>query len=222
MNATEAAVGRTTVVRVERSRDSEDGSMKVGREERPPDRTEGSTVDPSVGRSKKVESVEATTMPKREAGITLPGKNWEIVAHSIAIVALSGVVMNFSWPTKRTIDRAFKNPARMLSETRLTYFVNPKRPMRNCRRDAVKTTSGIRSSRPVDVTKAPNGTATTAAEPTISPGRIPPATDEPPITTELQRPTSGGTPTIEEQAMAFASKLKETVTPARISLIGSG
>ena len=70
---------------------------------------------------------------------------------------------------------------------------------------------------PCVAANAPSGTATVAADPAITPGRMPPTRLAPPSATELHRPASGSTPTIALHATAFESNEKATLMPESVS-----
>mmetsp|Transcript_19607 Transcript_19607/g.38971 ORF Transcript_19607/g.38971 Transcript_19607/m.38971 type:complete len:394 (-) Transcript_19607:37-1218(-) len=191
-------------------------SVGVGRDD--PAKADGLTVA-RVGRPRKDPTADASASPTSEDGTAADekrGSSSVTPAQSTATPTVPGAFRIPSCDANSSAPNALRNPASTSSDTRPIRRVRPSAPTTPSTTAAPRMTTGI-SSGPFAATKAPRGTATTDADPAITPGRIPPATPAKPTTTELQIPTKGSTPTMALHAMALESSEKATLRPARTS-----
>mmetsp|Transcript_107437 Transcript_107437/g.269481 ORF Transcript_107437/g.269481 Transcript_107437/m.269481 type:complete len:257 (+) Transcript_107437:768-1538(+) len=220
MNAMDTATGTARV------RSSKVGmwiSGIFGNAAKPPAKVVGSfAFCANVGTSKlsAYPAPVATARPTSDDGIGADGKNCVITAQIPARAAPCGVERAPSCDMRSAMPRAFRNPASTSAEMRSKTFAKPTKPARNSRIVAMRMMRGT-SSRPWALVKTPSGTTTTAAEPAMTPGRMPTKLVTP-RDTEDHKPAKALVPTMELQAMAFGSNEKATLMPASTSSTGLG
>jgi hypothetical protein len=172
----------------------------------------------------------ATTSPTNDEGIAfvISGNSCTIEKHNDAIAtagasafAALAALNTFACENNKINPNPFKNPDRTSSETRSAVLARLNTPNNPCRMAERMMHSGMYST-PCVIVNADKGTITTAAVPEMTPARLPINGAVIPMMTEDQRPTSGLTPTMAEQAIALERSEKATVRPARDSWIRVG
>mmetsp|Transcript_25079 Transcript_25079/g.53129 ORF Transcript_25079/g.53129 Transcript_25079/m.53129 type:complete len:257 (+) Transcript_25079:933-1703(+) len=220
MNAMDTATGTARV------RSSMVGTLNAGifgSADKPPAKVSGSfafCANVCTSKLNANPAPVATARPTSDDGIGADGKNCVSTAQIPARAAPCGVESAPNCDMRSAMPRAFRNPASTSVETRSKTFAKPSTPARNSRIAAIRMMRGT-SARPWTLVKAPSGTTTTAAEPAMTPGRMPTKLVTPRATAD-HRPASGPVPTMVLQARALDSNEKATLMPASTSSTGLG